>query len=77
MRKTIKQWMKRSLAGFTALLMAFGSVSAPGLQVRAAEAVPVINFTSRFPDKIVLENTGGDFHLLNAIAEELFKGVFI
>ena len=60
MRKTIKQWMKRSLAGFTALLMAFGSVSAPGLQVRAAEAVPVINFTSRFPDKIVLENTGGD-----------------
>ena len=26
---------------------------------------------------IRLENTGGDFHVVNAIAEELFKGVFI
>ena len=60
MRNTIKQLLKRSLAGLTALAMALGSVSE--LPVRAAEAqrVGVTGFTSHIPEQIVLENTGGD-----------------
>ena len=60
MRKKIKQLMKRSLAGLTALALAIGSVS--GLPVRAeeTESVAVTNFTSHIPGEIVLENTGGD-----------------
>ena len=60
MKPKIKQWLKRSLAGFAALTMVVGSVS--GLTVRAAEAesVRVSGYTSHIPGEIVLENTGGD-----------------
>ena len=58
MRNTIRQLLKRSLAGLTALALALGCVS--GLPARAAEGVGVTGFTSRIPGEIVLENTGGD-----------------
>ena len=58
MRNTIKQLLKRSLAGLTALAMAVGSLSC--LPVRAAQTLPVADFTSHIPGQIVLENTGGD-----------------
>ena len=58
MRNTIKQLLKRSLAGLTALALAVGSVA--GLPVRAAQMENVKGFTSCIPGEIVLENTGGD-----------------
>ena len=73
MRKKIRQWMKRSLAGFAALAMTVGSVSVAGLHARAAEAEPVsvTNFTSHIPGQIVLENTGGDnLVLLQSLSAE-------
>ena len=62
MRKKFGQLMKRSLAGFAALVMAVGCVPVMGLPVQAKEADPVAvtNFTSHIPGEIVLENTGGD-----------------
>ena len=60
MTRTFRQLMKRSVAFFVAIAMAVGCVPGAVLPVRAAEAVPVSNFTSHIPGEIVLENTGGD-----------------
>ena len=60
MKKTIKQLVKRSLAGLTALAMAVGTVAGLPARAAAAERVAVSEFTSHIPGQIVLENTGGD-----------------
>ena len=62
MKHRIRQMMKRGLAGCLALALTLGSLSGTGIRVQAkeAEAVPVTDFTARFPGEIVLENTGGD-----------------
>jgi len=60
MKKRIKQWVKRSLAGLTALAMVLGSASGICIRAEAAQSVAVTDFASRIPGEIVLENTGGD-----------------
>ena len=73
MRKTIKQFMKRSVAALAALALAVGCASVVGLSARAAEAQSEsgIQYTSRIPGEIVLENTGGDnLVLLQSLSAE-------
>ena len=73
MRKKIERWMRRSLAGFVALVMGLGCLPAAGLAAQAAEAQSDsgIQFTSHIPGEIVLENTGGDnLVLLQSLSAE-------
>ncbi|MBQ4550387.1 MAG: GH32 C-terminal domain-containing protein [Oscillospiraceae bacterium] len=60
MRKRIKQFFKRSLAGFAALAMAVGSMSGLSVQAEETGSMNDASFTSHIPGEIVLENTGGD-----------------
>ena len=60
MRKKIKQFFKRSMAGIAALAMVVGSMSGLSVQAEEAGSMNAANFTSHIPGQIVLENTGGD-----------------